>query len=395
MSQNTLFPKISLSYEQLEKEASKVLSPEAYDWIASGAGAGDTIRANREAFYQWRLRPRVLRDVSNCNISTTVLGTQLPAPFLLAPVANLPRFCEDGTKKAFRAAAAAKIPPVVATGTSLTIEEVATLMNNSPRWFQIYPGKDMEIMMSLASRAENSGYSAIVITIDEPVIGWREKMLSHISSTNTMAISAEGGSVNYLSDPVFRKHLERPPEEDYAAAIAKWRELSRSPRFTWSEVDLIRKSTRLPLLLKGITHPDDARVAIEHGVNGIIVSNHGGRSLDGAISTLDALVTIVDEVQRQASVLMDGGIHRGIDVLKAIAIGADAVLVGRLYLYALSVAGEEGVLATIRNLITEMENELRVLGCKELHNLDRSYITRDPCIRSARSEYPSRTQPHP
>jgi lactate 2-monooxygenase len=328
------------------------------------------MRANCEAFYRWRIRPRLLRDVSDRDLTVTLFGTTLPAPFLLAPVGVQSIIHPDADRAPARAATRTGIPLVLSTVSSVTIEGVAATMGDAPRWFQLYPGRDRAVIASMLKRAERAGYSAVVVTLDTPILGWRERDLR----LAYLPFLQGQGLANYLSDPVFRSRLAVPPEENMQAAIMDWLFIVGDPALTWSDLELMRAQTRLPLLLKGITHPDDARLALEHGVDGLIVSTHGGRQVDGAVAALDALPAVCDAVQGKIPVLMDSGIRRGADVVKAIALGARAVLLGRPYLYAMAVAGEAGVEQVIRNLMAEIDLQLALSGCRSVQEADRSLV---------------------
>jgi lactate 2-monooxygenase len=361
---------LPISFEEWEQRAREVLEPGPFGYVAGGAGAEDTMRANCEAFYRWRIRPRLLRDVSDRDLTVTLFGTTLPAPFLLAPVGVQSIIHPDADRAPARAATRTGIPLVLSTVSSVTIEGVAATMGDAPRWFQLYPGRDRAVIASMLKRAERAGYSAVVVTLDTPILGWRERDLR----LAYLPFLQGQGLANYLSDPVFRSRLAVPPEENMQAAIMDWLFIVGDPALTWSDLELMRAQTRLPLLLKGITHPDDARLALEHGVDGLIVSTHGGRQVDGAVAALDALPAVCDAVQGKIPVLMDSGIRRGADVVKAIALGARAVLLGRPYLYAMAVAGEAGVEQVIRNLMAEIDLQLALSGCRSVQEADRSLV---------------------
>ena len=361
---------LPFSFEEWESRARAALTEEAYWYIAGSAGAGDTYRANREAFERVKLRHRVLNDVGNRDITTELFGTRLPAPFALAPIGVQGIMHADGERAPARAAAAVGVPFTLSTVSSVTIEEIAQIMGSSPRWFQLYPAQTREVASSMLSRAEASGYSAIMVTLDTPVLGWREQDLR----LGYLPFLQGQGVVNYLSDPVFRSTLAKPPEEDPRAAIMQFIGMFANPSFNWQDIKWLRSQTKLPLLLKGLVHPDDARKAVDHGVDGIVVSNHGGRQLDGGIGTLAALPDVIEAVKGAVPVLLDSGVRRGADVLKAIALGARAVLVGRPYAYAMASHGEEGVRHLIRTMMAEIDLSLALSGLASIHAVDRSLI---------------------
>jgi lactate 2-monooxygenase len=328
------------------------------------------MRANREAFYKWRIWPRMLRDVGERDLRTEILGTTLPAPFLLAPIGVLGIAHPDGERAPARAAAATGIPLILSTVSSVPMEEVAAVMGAAPHWFQLYPGTNRDVMSSMVRRAEAAGYSAVVVTLDTTMLGWREVDLQQAY----LPFLQGQGLANYFSDPAFRAALPKPPEEDPRSAILYFLSIFVNPRFSWPDIDFLRQQTRLPIVLKGILHPADAALALDHGVDGIIVSNHGGRQVDGATAALDALPLVAEAVAGRGPVLMDSGIRRAADVLKARALGATAVLLGRPYAYALAAAGEAGVRQVIRNLLAELDLELALSGRRSMAEVDRSLL---------------------
>ena len=366
-------PAAPVSPSRLEEKAKELLKPEAYDYVAGAAGGEATARANLEAFYRWRIVPRMLRNVSQRDCSVELLGVKLPAPVLLGPVGVQGIVHADAEVATARAAASLGLPFVLSTVSSRSIEEVAGAMGAAPRWFQLYWGKDMELTASMLRRAEKAGYGAVVVTLDTGMLAWRERDLGY----PYLPFLLGQGLANYFSDPVFRAHLPKPPEQDPAAAIRLWGALFSNTSLTWQHLRQLREHTKLPILLKGILHPDDARKALEHGVDGIIVSNHGGRQVDGAVAALDALPGVVKAVGDQLTVLFDSGIRRGADVLKAIALGARAVLVARLYMWGLAVAGEQGVREVLLNLLADTDLTLGLSGYSSLSELDPSALAKD------------------
>ena len=363
--------RLPFAVEEWERRARAILSPAAFGYVAGGSGGEDTMRANREAFYRWRIWPRLARDVGDRDLAVTVLGTKMPAPFMLAPVGVQGVIHAEGERPVARAAAASGVPFVLSTVSSATIEEIAGIMGNAARWFQLYAGRSRDVMASMIRRAESSGYGALVVTLDTTMLGWRETDLWHAY----LPFLAGEGIANYLSDPVFLAGLAKPPREDPQGAVMEWLRIFVNPSFSWLDVQFIRGVTKLPLLLKGILHPEDAELAIGCGVDGIIVSNHGGRQVDGAVAALDALPLVADAVGGRVPVLMDSGIRRGADVLKALALGAAAVLVGRPYAFALAAAGEAGVRHVIRNLRADIDLELGLSGRRSVEEVDRSLVS--------------------
>jgi len=353
-----------------EALAEEKLDSGAFGYIAGGAGGEATIRANRDAFERRRIKPRMLTGSTQRDLSVEVLGTRSPAPFLLAPVGVLSIAHPEGEMAVACAAAALGIPFCLSTAASSSIEDIAEAMGDAPRWFQLYWINDREVVASLLQRAGVNGYSAVVVTLDTPILGWRPRDLRQ---AYLPFIKGEG-CAQFFTDPVFREKLAKPPEEDMLAAAAMM--LSTYPHLslTWDDLAWLRELTDLPLLVKGVLTADDARMALERGVDGIIVSNHGGRQVDGAIAALDALVDVRAGVGADATVLMDGGIRHGADVVKAIALGADAVLIGRPYAYGLAVGGQEGVETVLQQLWAETDITMALAGLSSVHELDHSVI---------------------
>lgn len=353
-----------------EARASEQLEAGPFGYIAGGAGAESTMRANREAFERRRLRPRMLGARAERNISAEVLGTPSPYPFLLAPVGVLSIAHADGELAPARAASAARVPFVLSTAASHSIEEIAEAMGDGPRWFQLYWVSNREVVGSLVRRAEAAGYSAIVVTLDTLILGWRPRDLR-----NAYLPFRQGeGIAQFTTDPVFRELLPVAPEEDPLVAAATMLSMFPNLALRWEDLAHLRELTSLPILVKGVLTAEDAVRALTAGVDGIVVSNHGGRQVDGAVAALDALIEVRAAVGAEATVLVDGGVRGGADVVKAMALGANAVLIGRPYVYALAVGGEAGVAALIEQLAAETDLTLALLGAGSIEELDSSWI---------------------
>jgi lactate 2-monooxygenase len=359
-----------IAAEEWEARAAEVLEPGPFDYIAGGAGSESTMRANLEAFERRRLRPRMLTGNRERDISVEVLGTSSPAPFLLAPIGVLSIAHADGELAVARAAAATGVPMVLSSAASHSLEDVAEAMGGAQRWFQLYWVNDRDVAVSLVERAEAAGYGAIVVTLDTLTLGWRPRDLS---KAYLPFVTGEG-CAQFFSDPVFRSRLERPPEEDMLTAAVAMLAMFPNLGLTWDDLAWLRDRTKLPLLVKGVLTGEDALRARECGVDGIVVSNHGGRQVDGAVAALDALVEVRKALGPEAVVLMDGGIRRGADVLKTLALGADAVLLGRPYAYGLAVGGQEGVETVIRYLMADTDLTLALIGGTRAADLDSSWI---------------------
>jgi lactate 2-monooxygenase len=363
-------PEQPVAVEELEREAASVLSQAAYDYVAGGAGSEDTVRANLEAFRRYRLVPRYLRDVSLREMSVELLGTRLLTPILMAPIGVLGILHKDAELAVARAAAPLGVPLVLSTVSSTPMEQVAEAMGAAPRWFQLYWPRSDELAASFVQRAERAGFGAIVVTLDTYLLAWRERDIRNAY----LPFFRGEGLANYVSDPVFRQAVGGDPLLHPLRTAEYFGQVFSDPSRTWADLERLRQCTRLPILVKGVLHPDDARRAIDQGVAGVIVSNHGGRQLDGAIAALDALPRVVDAVGDRTTVLFDGGIRRGSDVLKAIALGARAVLLGRPYAFGLAIAGEKGVREVLLNLIADLDLALGLTGCASLGELGRHHL---------------------
>jgi lactate 2-monooxygenase len=359
-----------ISPDEWEARAAETLEPGPFDYIAGGAGSEATMRANLEAFERRRLRPRMLVGNRERELSVELLGTRSPAPFLLAPIGVLSIAHADGELAVARAAAATGVPMVLSSAASHSLEEVAGELGETPGWFQLYLVNDREVVASLVRRAEDAGYRAIVVTLDTLTLGWRDRDLR---KPYLPFVTGEG-CAQFFSDPVFRSRLERSPEEDVLAAAVAMLATFPNLALTWDDLAWLRGQTALSVLVKGVLTAEDAARAREAGVDGIVVSNHGGRQVDGAVAALDALVEVREAVGREPVVLMDSGIRRGADVLKALALGADAVLLGRPYVYGLAVGGQDGVETVIRYLLAETDVTLALVGGTRARDLDSSWI---------------------
>jgi lactate 2-monooxygenase len=356
--------------EDWEAAAEAKLDPGAFGYIAGGAGGEATMRSNLEAFEGRKLRPRMLAGNVTRDVSVEVLGTRSAAPFWLGPVGVLSIAHSEKEVGAARGAAALGVPFVLSSAASSSIEEVAEAVGDAPRWFQLYWINDREVAASFVRRAEAAGYGAIVVTLDTPMLAWRPRDLRQAY----LPFLRGEGCAQFFSDPVFRAKLSAPPEEDMLSAAAMMLATFPNLGLTWDDLDWMREQTSLPLLVKGVLRADDALLAREHGVDGIIVSNHGGRQVDGAIATLDALVEVREAVGPEYPLLVDGGIRRGADLIKALALGANAVLLGRLYAYGLAVGGAAGVEAVCRQLLAEVDLTLALCGGTSVRELDTTLL---------------------
>ncbi|MGN6254542.1 MAG: alpha-hydroxy-acid oxidizing protein [Solirubrobacterales bacterium] len=351
-------PAIPVAVAELERAAVEAMDPRAANYVGAGAGSEATMRANREAFERRRIVPRMLRDVAARDLSTTILGTEMPAPLLLAPIGVQKVVHDEGELATARAAAAVGVPMIASTASHFPLEEIAEAGGKGPRWFQLYWPNDPALARSLVERAERAGYGALVLTVDTFVPGWKPRDLQQ-----AWLPFLEGlGVGNYFQDPVFRAALEKPPEEDPGMATGHFLGIQANPALDWDDLAQLREMTSLPIVIKGIQHADDAREAVRRGLDGIVVSNHGGRQVDGAIGSLDALPAIAEAVGDDLIVLFDSGVRGGADVLKALALGADAVCLGRPYVWGLALDGQAGVEAVLKMVLAELDLTMALCG---------------------------------
>jgi lactate 2-monooxygenase len=347
-------PALPFDWREMRDAALQIMSEQAIGYVEGSSGTEQTAQANRDAFDHWRLIPRMLRGVPAArDHSTSILGTDMPAPVMLAPIGVLSIVHPDAEPAVARAAGRLGVPFVVSTAASTAMEEVAAA-GDGPKWFQLYWPADRELAASFVARAEASGFTAIVVTLDTWQLGWRPRDLK----TAYLPFLQSIGIANYLSDPVFTADLD---PADPNAAVLKFVRVFNNPTLTWSDLAWLRSITSLPIVLKGLQHPDDVRRAVDAGVQGVVCSNHGGRQVDGAIGSLDALPGIV-EAAGELTVLFDSGVRCGSDIAKALALGADAVLIGRPYVHGLAVAGAEGVHHVLRCLLADLDLQVGLAG---------------------------------
>ena len=356
-----------LNLSDFEEIARKTLSKMAFDYIAGGATDETTLRENRAAYDRFRLRPRVLVDVSACDLSTEIFGQPVSFPVLIAPCAFHRLAHPDGELATARAATDVGTIMVLSTAATYSIEEVAAVATG-PLWFQLYAYKDRAVTQTLVQRAYAAGFQALCLTVDAPYLGSRER---DIRNQFTLPPGMEWRNLVDVS-------LESMPEEYRGSALAAYIAELWEPSLTWRDVEWLASLTPMPVVLKGIMGAEDAVLAVEHGAAGIVVSNHGGRQLDGVPATLDILPEIVDAVGDRTEVLMDGGIRRGTDVLKALALGAKAVMVGRPILWGLAYDGEAGVRRVLEILRAELDLAMALAGRPDLAAVDRSLVVPAP-----------------
>jgi lactate 2-monooxygenase len=398
-------PVVPTDFATLEREARRRARKLGWAYAAGGAGEGATMRANREAFERWKIVPRMLRDVSSRDLTVELFGRTLPAPVLFGPVGAAELLDDEADLAIARAAAAVGVPYVFTSQACASMEACAAVMGEAPRWFQLYWSTDDGLVDSFLARAEAVGCEAVVVTLDTTMLGWRPMDLNlgslpfargqgiaqYTADSRFMEIVREriAAAAEAAADPaadvkptvaavralysISRRFpgrlLDNLRSPEPRAAVQTFLDIYSRPSLTWADIETLRSRTKLPILLKGIQHPDDARRALEAGVDGIVVSNHGGRQVDGAIGSLDALVDIAPVVAGTCKLLLDSGVRSGADVFKALALGADAVLIGRPYLYGLALAGETGARDVVANIIGEFDLTLGLSGLTSLAEL--------------------------
>jgi len=399
-------PRVPTSWASLVEAAESAMSPDAWAYVAGSAGRESTAEANYEAFDAWRLVPRMLRDVSERDLSTELFGRRHPTPLITCAIGVLELVDPDADLAIARAAGSLGITSVVSSQASLPMERVAA-ENAGPWWFQLYWSSEDALVESFVARAESAGAEAIVVTLDTSMLGWRPRDLDR----GFLPFIRGMGIAQYTSDPVFRELVRErmarpasgPRPRVTPAAVRTLLELTRRhpgafranlrsgepraavetfldvfsrPALTWDDLVFLRERTRLPILLKGVQHPDDARRALDAGVDGIVVSTHGGRQVDGAIGSLDALPGVVDAVGGRAPVILDSGVRGGADVVRALALGATAVGVGRAWVYGLAIAGEDGARQVLRDIVAETDLTLGLAGHRSIAELSPDDVVR-------------------
>jgi lactate 2-monooxygenase len=400
-------PTVPTNFTELEARAKTVMSERAWAYVYGGAGEGATMRANREAFDRWQIVPRMLAGHAERDLSTTLLRQRLTAPILLAPVGAAGLVRDDADVFIGEGAAAAGVPYIFSNQGSSAMEDTARAMGQGLRWFQLYWSRDEQLVDSLIHRAEAIGAGALVVTLDTTLLGWRPWDLN----LGSLPFSQGIGIAQYTSDPRFLELVQervaagvaRPEGRPTLAAIKTLLNISRNhpgaflhnlrspvpraavetflgvysnPALSWDHIATLNGRTSLPVLLKGILHPDDARRALDMGIDGLIVSNHGGRQVDGSVGSLDALVDIRAAIGAELPVILDSGIRSGADVFKALALGADAVTLGRPHIYGLALDGARGVADVIDNVIAELDLTMALSGVGSVAELGPGLLRR-------------------
>jgi isopentenyl-diphosphate delta-isomerase len=350
-------PDYPVSYEDLRAAAHEAMSEEAVAYVHGGAGSEETFEREKD-FSAWRIVPRMLQGVEDRDLSTTFLGRTHDVPIALTPLGVQSILHDEAELGSARAAADLDVPLILSSLSSTPMEDVAEAMGETPKYFQFYWSPSEPIAKSFLDRAEAAGYDGIVVTVDAPILGWRERLLER----GYYPFLEGEGVANYVSDPEFRAQLDEPPEDDMEAAVEHFLDIFGDPGLTWDDLQFIYDNTDLPVIVKGVLDPRDAREAVDHGADAVGVSTHGGRQVDGSITAIEALPDVVEEVGDEVPITFDSGVRRASDAFKAIALGADSVLLGRPYAYGLAVDGADGVRHVLANVLAEFDLTMGLSG---------------------------------
>ncbi|KJZ72110.1 hypothetical protein HIM_08483 [Hirsutella minnesotensis 3608] len=373
-------PVVPTDPRKIQGKAKQVMPKNGYDYITGAAGEEATKEANRLAFRQWRIVPRVLTPTTPRNLSVTLFGHRYGAPAIMAPIGDQSLYHPDKEVGTAIACANLSVPFTLSTAASTGIEELVAKAPRGPKWFQLYWPFNEELLASILNRAHASGYQVLVVTLDGWAGGWRP---SDLDTANAPNFLGQGNEVGF-QDPVFRKMFAEEseggtPENDTIAASVSWiTKVISGTSQDWSHLRILRKHWKGPIVLKGILSVQDARMAVRYGMDGIVVSNHGGRQMDGGVATLDVLPEIVDAVGKRTTVLFDSGLRTGADVFKALALGAKAVLVGRPVVYGLGINGTAGALAAFAGILADLDITMGFAGAKRVSDLTRDRLRRIP-----------------
>lgn len=362
-------PRFPVRYEELREKAHEAMTEKARAYIHGGAGAEVTFERGQD-FSDWRIVPRMLQGVEDRDLSAEFLGNELEFPLMITPLGVQTLAHEEGELATARAASELGVPFILSSLSSTPMEDVSEALGDTPKYFQFYWSSDEDIARSFLNRTEDAGYDGIVLTIDAPILGWRERL---IERGYYPFLEGEGVG-NYFSDPAFRSRLDKPPEKDPEAAVEEFLEIFGDPSLTWDDLSFVFENTDLPVHIKGILHPEDARLAVEAGADGVGVSTHGGRQVDGSITAVEALPDVVDEVGDRADISFDSGIRRGSDVFTALSVGADVCLLGRPFVYGLALGGKEGVEHVLENIIADFDLTMGLTGRDSVSKIDRSAV---------------------
>ena len=365
-------PEYPVSYEDLRERAHEEMSEEARAYVHGGAGAEKTFRREQD-FSEWRIVPRMLQGVEDRDLSAEFLGDEIDFPVMLTPLGVQGLVHEEGELGTARAANELGVPFILSSLSSTPMEDVSEALGDTPKYFQFYWSSDEDVARSFLRRAEEAGYDGIVLTVDAPILGWRERLVER----GYYPFLEGEGVANYFSDPAFRSRLDAPPEDDPEAAVEEFLEIFGDPSLTWDDLSFVFENTDLPVHVKGVLHPDDAVKAVEAGADGVGVSTHGGRQVDGSVTALEALPGVVDALENagdDVTVTFDSGIRRGSDVFRALALGADACLLGRPFVYGLALGGQEGVEHVLETVLADFDLTMGLAGRDEATEIDRDSV---------------------
>ncbi|PVH85889.1 FMN-dependent alpha-hydroxy acid dehydrogenase [Cadophora sp. DSE1049] len=370
-------PLVTTDPNKLEEQAKSILKPTAYSYVAGGAGERATMDANRLAFRQWKMIPRMLRPTTHRDLTVKLFGETYETPVLMAPVGVQTIFHEDKETGLAQVCSEIGVPYILSTASSSSIEEVAKANGNGTRWYQLYWPQDEEVTESLLKRAKENGYKVLVVTLDTWALAWRPADLDGAYIPFMKGV----GNKNGFTDPVFRRKFKEKynatPEEKVLEASNEWvGDVFSGAAHSWEQIAHLRQHWDGPIVLKGIQHPEDAKLAVQHGVDGIVVSNHGGRQLDGAVGSLEMLPEIAEAVGDKLTILFDSGIRGGVDIIKALALGAKAVFVGRPAIYGLAIAGKAGAKQVLQGILADLDQSMGLAGIVNIEGCNRSMIRR-------------------
>jgi isopentenyl-diphosphate delta-isomerase len=366
-------PEYPVAYEDLRDAAHEAMGPAGRAYVHGGAGGDETFERGQD-FSAWRIVPRMLRGVETRDLSTEVLGREFAYPLALTPLGVQSLLHEAAERGTARAASDLDVPLCLSSLSSTDIETVAEAMGDTPKWFQLYWSSDEAVARSFLTRAEEAGYDAVVVTVDAPILGWRERLIER----GYYPFLAGEGVANYFTDPAFRDRLDAPPEDDPEAAVEEFLDVFGDASLTWADLQFVHDNTDLPVVIKGVLDPRDAELAVDHGADAVGVSTHGGRQVDGSVTAVEALPDVVEAVGDEATITFDSGVRRAKDAYKALALGADAVLLGRPYAYGLAVGGADGVRFVLENFLAELDLTMGLSGRRTVAELDRD------CLRHER-----------
>ncbi|KAE8445002.1 hypothetical protein EG329_014008 [Mollisiaceae sp. DMI_Dod_QoI] len=370
-------PLVTTDPRKLEGQAKSVLKPTAYNYVAGGAGERATMDANRLAFRQWKMVPRMLRPTTHRDLTINLFGETYENPILMAPIGVQSIFHEDKETGLSEVCAEIGVPYILSTASSSSIEEVANANGKGHRWYQLHWPQDDDVTISLLERAKANGYKVLVVTLDTWALAWRPADLDGAYIPFMKGVGNRTG----FTDPVFREKFKKKfnadPEEKVEEASAEWiGDVFSGAAHSWEQIALLKKHWDGPIVLKGIQHPEDAKLAVEYGCDGIVVSNHGDRQLDGAVGSLEMLPEIVEAVGDKLTVIFDSGIRTGVDIIKALSLGAKAVFVGRPAIYGLAVGGKQGAKQVLQGILADIDQSMGLAGIVNIAGCNRSMLRR-------------------